>query len=135
VTGSEVSGAAGGVPVFGVFGVQSVDEILHISRAAGLHGAQLHGPYRREDAARPEPRGHVAVVVRHPAARVEPHRDLCELVAQRALVDHSPTSTASTMPMMIERIGRIFSFKICRTPLPSCMTSTVFWPAETRELS
>lgn len=49
---AEVSGAAGGVPVFGVFGGQSVDEILHISRAAALQGAQLHGTYRREDAAR-----------------------------------------------------------------------------------
>ena len=34
------------MPVFGVFGDQSVDEILRISRAAGLAGAQLHGPYR-----------------------------------------------------------------------------------------
>jgi phosphoribosylanthranilate isomerase len=49
---AEVSGAAGGVPVFGVFGGQSVDEILHLSRAAALQGAQLHGTYRREDAAR-----------------------------------------------------------------------------------
>jgi phosphoribosylanthranilate isomerase len=40
------------VPVFGVFGGQSVDEILHLSRAAALQGAQLHGTYRREDAAR-----------------------------------------------------------------------------------
>ena len=40
------------MPVFGVFGDQSVDEILRISRAAGLAGAQLHGAYRREDAAR-----------------------------------------------------------------------------------
>jgi phosphoribosylanthranilate isomerase len=40
------------VPVFGVFGEQSVDEILRISRAAALAGAQLHGIYRREDAAR-----------------------------------------------------------------------------------
>ena len=33
-----MSAAAGGVPVFGVFGDQSVDEILRISRAAGLSG-------------------------------------------------------------------------------------------------
>jgi len=49
---AEVTRAAGVVPVFGVFGEQSVDEILRISRAAALAGAQLHGAYRREDAAR-----------------------------------------------------------------------------------
>jgi phosphoribosylanthranilate isomerase len=49
---AEVSAASGGVPVFGVFGDQSVDEILHISRAARLQGAQLHGPYGREEAGR-----------------------------------------------------------------------------------
>jgi phosphoribosylanthranilate isomerase len=46
-----VAAAAGDVPVFGVFGEQTVAEILRISRVAGLAGAQLHGPYRREDAA------------------------------------------------------------------------------------
>ena len=49
---TEVTAAAGGVPVFGVFGEQSVDDILRVTRAAGLAGAQLHGPYRRQDAAR-----------------------------------------------------------------------------------
>src|SRR5258705_437353 len=49
---AEVTRAAGAVPVFGVFGEQSVDEILRITRAAALAGAQLHGSYRREDAAR-----------------------------------------------------------------------------------
>jgi phosphoribosylanthranilate isomerase len=49
---AEVGVAAGVVPLFGVFGEQSVDEILRISRSAGLAGAQLHGAYRREDAAR-----------------------------------------------------------------------------------
>jgi phosphoribosylanthranilate isomerase len=49
---AEVTQAAGVVPVFGVFGEQSVDEVLRITRAAALAGAQLHGTYRREDAAR-----------------------------------------------------------------------------------
>ena len=49
---AEVAQAAGAVPVFGVFGEQSVDEILRLSRAAALDGAQLHGTYGREDAAR-----------------------------------------------------------------------------------
>jgi phosphoribosylanthranilate isomerase len=43
---------AGEVPVFGVYGDQPVGRILELSRAAGLAGAQLHGGYRREDAAR-----------------------------------------------------------------------------------
>ncbi|MFL5495784.1 MAG: phosphoribosylanthranilate isomerase [Gemmatimonadales bacterium] len=47
-----VAAAADGVPVFGVYGSQSVEEILRISRAAGLSGAQLHGPYPRASAVR-----------------------------------------------------------------------------------
>ena len=44
--------AAGGVPVLGVYGDQTVERIVALSRAAGLAGAQLHGAARREDAAR-----------------------------------------------------------------------------------
>ena len=47
-----VRAAAGDVPVLGVFGEQPVERILELSRVAGLAGAQLHGPYRPEDAAR-----------------------------------------------------------------------------------
>ena len=47
-----IRAAAGEVPVFGVYGEQPVANILELSRTAGLNGAQLHGPYRREDAAR-----------------------------------------------------------------------------------
>ena len=49
---AEVTAAANGVPVFGVYGTQSVEDILRISDAAGLSGAQLHGPYPRAAAAR-----------------------------------------------------------------------------------
>lgn len=49
---AEISAASAGVPVFGVYGRQSVDEILDLSRAAHLVGAQLHGVYRRDDAVR-----------------------------------------------------------------------------------
>ena len=54
VTPSQAAGiaaAAGGLPVLGVFGSQSPDEILRITRAGGLAGAQLHGEYG-PDAAR-----------------------------------------------------------------------------------
>ena len=47
-----IRAAAGGVPVLGVYGDQSVERIVAISRAAGLAGAQLHGSYRREEAGR-----------------------------------------------------------------------------------
>jgi len=47
-----VRAAAAGVPVFGVYGEESVENILHVSREAGLSGAQLHGAYRRDAAAR-----------------------------------------------------------------------------------
>lgn len=43
---------AGKVPVFGVFGEQTVEEILRVSEAARLAGVQLHGRYPREAAVR-----------------------------------------------------------------------------------
>jgi phosphoribosylanthranilate isomerase len=52
LTAAQVSTAAGSVPTFGVYDDQPVEEILRLSRAAGLAGAQLHGRYRRRDAAR-----------------------------------------------------------------------------------
>jgi phosphoribosylanthranilate isomerase len=60
VTVSEASGivAAGGhTPVFGVFGDQTVEEILRISDEVGLRGAQLHGPYGADAAAALRRRG------------------------------------------------------------------------------
>ncbi|MEO7984896.1 MAG: phosphoribosylanthranilate isomerase [Gemmatimonadales bacterium] len=49
---SEISRAGGAIPVFGIFGDQTVEEILHTSDGARLKGAQLHGPYGREAASR-----------------------------------------------------------------------------------
>jgi len=49
---ADVVAASRGVPVLGVFGDQSVKEILSLTRRVGLSGAQLHGPYSRDDAAR-----------------------------------------------------------------------------------
>jgi phosphoribosylanthranilate isomerase len=48
----EVVGAAAGIPVLGVFGDHSADEILQIAARTGLSGAQLHGPYSGADAGR-----------------------------------------------------------------------------------
>ncbi|MGH7498994.1 MAG: phosphoribosylanthranilate isomerase [Gemmatimonadales bacterium] len=49
---AEIVVAGGATPVIGVFGDQSLEEILRTSEAAGLRGAQLHGPYPRASAAR-----------------------------------------------------------------------------------
>ena len=49
---ADVVAASRGVPVLGVFGAQSVEEILTLTRGAGLSGAQLHGSYPHDDAAR-----------------------------------------------------------------------------------
>ena len=48
----EVVGAAAGVPVMGVFGDQSTEEILQLVEQAGLSGAQLHGSHTGAEAAR-----------------------------------------------------------------------------------
>jgi phosphoribosylanthranilate isomerase len=49
---ADVVAASRGVPVLGVFGDQSVEEILSLARGVGLSGVQLHGSYSRDDAAR-----------------------------------------------------------------------------------
>jgi phosphoribosylanthranilate isomerase len=49
---ADVVAASRGVPVLGVFGAQPVEEILAACRDVRLAGAQLHGPYSRDDAAR-----------------------------------------------------------------------------------
>jgi phosphoribosylanthranilate isomerase len=54
---AEIAAAGGAVPVFGVYGDQSVEEILRISDQAGLRGAQLHGPYDEAAAAALRRRG------------------------------------------------------------------------------
>jgi phosphoribosylanthranilate isomerase len=51
-TAAAVRAAAPQLPVLGVYGAHTVSEILDTARAAGLAGAQLHGPYTRADAAR-----------------------------------------------------------------------------------
>jgi phosphoribosylanthranilate isomerase len=54
---ADVVAASRGVPVLGVFGDQSVEEILSLARGVGLSGAQLHRPHSRDDAARLEAAG------------------------------------------------------------------------------
>jgi len=49
---AEIAAASRGVPVLGVFGDQAPGEIARNVRETGLAGAQLHGPYTADDAAR-----------------------------------------------------------------------------------
>ncbi len=48
----EVVGAAGSVPVMGVFGDQPAEEILQIAERSGVSGAQLHGSSSNADVMR-----------------------------------------------------------------------------------
>jgi phosphoribosylanthranilate isomerase len=49
---AEIAAASRGVPVLGVFWDQAPEEIARNAGEAGLAGAQLHGPYTADDAAR-----------------------------------------------------------------------------------
>ncbi len=69
---AEVVAAGGSVPAFGVYGEQTVEDILRISDRAGLAGAQLHGRFTRTDAA--ALRAHGLVVWR--VVRIAAARDL-----------------------------------------------------------
>jgi phosphoribosylanthranilate isomerase len=108
---AEVSTAAGGVPVFGVYGDQSVEEILRLTRAAGLAGAQLHGPYRRADAARLRSEGlEVWRVVRiarpdHLDALVESVLD-ADAVLVEPLVAHAAGGTGVSLDLAVAREAR-----------------------------
>ncbi|MDQ3137890.1 MAG: phosphoribosylanthranilate isomerase [Gemmatimonadota bacterium] len=110
-TAGEISAAADGVPVFGVYGDQSVDDILRVSRAARLAGAQLHGPYRRQDAARLRAEGlMVWRVVRIAApedldALSESVRD-ADAVLVEPLVEHAAGGTGVSLDLAVAREAR-----------------------------
>lgn len=75
--------AAAGRPVLGVFGTQPVDEILRLRDAAGLRGAQLHGPYSADDAGRLRREG----VLVWRVARLEGEADLDALASAAGAAD------------------------------------------------
>jgi phosphoribosylanthranilate isomerase len=66
--------ASRGVPVLGVFGDQSAAEIELVARETGLAGAQLHGRYTAEDAARLRGAGLVVWEVLRIASRTDLER-------------------------------------------------------------
>jgi phosphoribosylanthranilate isomerase len=108
---AEISAAAGAVPVFGVYGDQSVEEILRLTHAAGLAGAQLHGPYRRQDAARLRAEGlQVWRVVRiarpdHLDALTESVPD-ADAVLVEPLVAHAAGGTGVSLDLAVAREAR-----------------------------
>jgi phosphoribosylanthranilate isomerase len=108
---ADISAAAGEVPVFGVYGEQSVDEILRLSRAARLAGAQLHGPYRRQDAVRLRSEGLLVWrVVRIAApddldALSESVRD-ADAVLVEPLVAHASGGTGVSLDLAVAREAR-----------------------------
>ena len=67
----ELTAAAAGVPVLGVFGRQKLKDILQICTQAELSGAQLHGSYSQEDAQRLRAEGLVVWRVVRIAAPVD----------------------------------------------------------------
>jgi phosphoribosylanthranilate isomerase len=71
----DVVSVAAGVPVFGVFGSQSGDEILQLRDAAGLSGAQLHGGGSPQLMARLRAEGMLVL----PVCRLAGERDLAAL--------------------------------------------------------
>ncbi|HEX3234538.1 MAG TPA: phosphoribosylanthranilate isomerase [Gemmatimonadales bacterium] len=108
---AEVTAGANGVPVFGVYDTQSVEEILRISRTAGLSGAQLHGPYSRPAAVRLRAEGLVVWRV----ARIAAPGDLDSLpetasdadaVLVEPLVPHALGGTGVSLDLALAREAR-----------------------------
>jgi phosphoribosylanthranilate isomerase len=103
--------AGDGVPVIGIFGEQSPDDIVRICAASGLSGAQLHGTYPRAAAARlREARLRVWRVVRIavpedldllPEAAAEAHAVLVE-----PSVAHAAGGSGISLPLAIAREAR-----------------------------
>jgi phosphoribosylanthranilate isomerase len=108
---TEVVAAAGAVPVLGVFGSQSADEMLHICQSAGLRGAQLHGGASRETAERLHRAGLMVVRVVHLASEADLSR-LDELAWHEgpALVEPRVAGrlggTGTILPLELARLAR-----------------------------
>jgi phosphoribosylanthranilate isomerase len=108
---AEIVAVARGVPVLGVFGSQPVEEILDIAAAAGLTGAQLHGDYTPDDAARLRTAGlEVWRVVR---IATPPDLDLLEAAASEAdavlvepRVAHAAGGTGVSLDLAVAREAR-----------------------------
>jgi len=104
----EIAAAASGVPLFGVFGRESADEILRCRSEVGLAGAQLHSAFDAEVASRLRNEGmQVWAVARIDATALMP--DLVPLArgADAVLVEPSVAGVegGSGVPLVLE-LGR-----------------------------
>lgn len=108
---AEIVDAARGVPVLGVFGLQSTEQIRRIATAAGLAGAQLHGEYVREDAVRLRAAGLLVWrVVRISAPtdldRLEPAAMDADAVLVEPRVAHAAGGTGVSLDLAVAREAR-----------------------------
>ena len=108
---AEIRGAGAGVPVLGVFGDQSPDDILRIVRSAGLTGAQLHGSYGRPDARRLRGEGLLVWRVMRIAApgdldRLEETATDADAVLVEPRVAHAAGGTGVSLDLAVAREAR-----------------------------
>jgi phosphoribosylanthranilate isomerase len=109
---ARVAAAGGSVPTFGVYGDQTVDDILRISDRAGLSGAQLHGPYSRAASASLRARGlMVWRVVRLAASRdldlLDDATHESDAVHVEPLVPHAAGGSGVALDRSLAREARV----------------------------
>jgi phosphoribosylanthranilate isomerase len=108
---AQIVSAAGGVPVFGVFGRQSEADILATAGRAGLAGAQLHGPHTSATAARLRAAGlRVWRVVRIATPtdldEVARHADEADAVLVEPRVPHGEGGTGTPLTLELAQAAR-----------------------------
>lgn len=108
---ADIVSAAGGVPVFGVFGRQTEADILSTAGRAGLAGAQLHGPHTSATAARLRAAGlRVWRVVRIATAadleRLAEHAVEADAVLVEPRVRHADGGTGTPLDLELAQVAR-----------------------------
>lgn len=108
---ADIVSAAGGVPVFGVFGRQTEADILSTAGRAGFAGAQLHGAHTTATAARLRAAGlRVWRVVRIATAadleRLAEHAVEADAVLVEPRVRHADGGTGTPLDLELARAAR-----------------------------
>lgn len=106
-----VVAVAGTIPVFGVFGSQSPEEVLRVRDQTGLRGAQLHGPHTTEAAARLRAEGLIVWRVVRLADqadldRIPPAVVAADAVLVEPLVTRALGGTGASLPLELARAAR-----------------------------
>ena len=107
----QVRRAAPEVPLLGVFGGQSFDDILRICEAAGLHGAQLHGAHATRTARRLKAAGLRVWRVARIAGPTDLERigesvDASDVVLVEPQVPHSTGGSGVSLDLAVAREAR-----------------------------